>query len=102
MNDERLVDASRRRPPAAGTKLALTAGAASAETALATKGQWTFAVNVAFSIAFGVTGMSAPTDTADFVAGVYDFWIPDGVDYFRIMPTATGSMTYWRSGILSR
>jgi hypothetical protein len=105
-NEGALINAAHRLPPSPGTKTALTIatgtnavaiGSGSAPSATAGPGWYTFAIGVAFSVKFGDSGVTNPTNTSDFPAGVYDFYIPKTTTHFALMPAATGSMTHWKS-----
>lgn len=99
-----IQNAARVKPPTTtgGTDISLTGAAATTETATGVGpdacGHWiTIACGVAFNIRFGVTGMAAPADVASFPAGVYSFELNQNMTFFRVMPNASGGMTYWRS-----
>lgn len=102
MRDEQIVDATRRRPPVGDTKSTLSAGASSAALAFGSTGQYTIVVGVACSIAFGTSGVAAPSDTAEFPAGMYDLYV-DGVSvtHLRWTANAAGTLRCWKSGKLS-
>lgn len=101
--EERIVDATRRLPPVGDTKSTLAAGASSAALAFGDTGQYTIVVGVACSIAFGTSGVAAPSDTAEFPAGMYDIWV-DGknVTHLRWTANAAGTLRKWKSGKLDQ
>lgn len=103
MNDEKIVDATRRRPPVGDTKSTLAAAASSAALAFGGTGQYTIVVGVACSIAFGASAVGAPTDTAEFPSGMYDIFV-DGiaVTHLRWTANAAGTLRYWKSGRLAQ
>jgi hypothetical protein len=114
MSEATLYNAVRKLPPTPGAKLALVAATPSAATATGTTtaqttaalnrtagpGWYSFAVSTPFSIAFSADGSSTitdPTDTQDFPAGVYDFWLTALNSHFKITAHATGDVQYWKS-----
>lgn len=103
MQDERIVDATRRRPIKDDTKSTLAAGASSAALAFGATGQFTIVVGVACSINFGLSGVAAPTDTAEYPAGMYDIFV-DGVSvtHLRWTANAAGTLRYAKTGRLNQ
>lgn len=107
MSAPALSRAARVRPPA-GTndnEVSLTGAAAiAAQSVFANMGDakqvWvSIAINVAFNIEFGASGVGAPADTGVLAAGLYEFEASKGAEetHFRIMPNANGELKWWVS-----
>lgn len=108
--DNILTNATRVTPPgnSGGTapnkavETSLTSGAVSAVeiAAAATPAWYSFAVSVAFNIAFGDTStITNPANNSAFPAGVYSFYITAANRFLEVLPSANGGMVHWKSSL---